>query len=234
MRVAIIKKFYQTHYDENKMINNYNNNLILDKNRTIAVKTAERKNFDATILDDGFQDFSIKKDLNIVCFNNKQLIGNGLIFPAGPLRENLSALKRAQIVIVNGKKNKIFEKKIFKISKNIKIFYSKYSPKNINQFRNKKLFAFAGIGNPENFFELLSAHKMNIQKKIAFPDHYNFNAQNLQQLIDYANKNNYKLVTTEKDFFRIKNFKLKKIKYLKVDLVIKEKEKLIREILKIL
>ena len=57
------------------------------------------------ILDDGFQDFSIKKNLSIVCFNEKQWIGNGLIIPSGPLRENLSALKRADCIVINGKKN---------------------------------------------------------------------------------------------------------------------------------
>ena len=63
----------------------------------------------------------IKKDLNIICFNQNQLVGNGLILPAGPLRENLSSLLNANIVLINGKKDQDFEEKILKINKNLEI-----------------------------------------------------------------------------------------------------------------
>ena len=228
---VIIKKYYKTHKDEHKMIKEMTNCLILDKNRTQAIEKAEKENFNVAILDDGFQDYTIKKNLNIICFNNKQLIGNGLVFPAGPLRENLNSLKKAQIVIINGEKNKSFEEKILNVSKNIKIFYSKYLPTNIEQFKNKKLFAFAGIGNPKNFFELLSKYNLNVQKKIAFPDHYEFNEKEIKQMTEEAIKNNFELITTEKDFYRIKDNGFNKLKYLKVDVEIKEKNKLISEIL---
>ena len=61
------------------------------------------------ILDDGFQDYSIKKKINVICFNQPQLAGNELIIPAGPMRETLKSLKDAQIVIINGNKNISFE-----------------------------------------------------------------------------------------------------------------------------
>jgi len=228
---VIIKKYYKAHKDEHQIISEMTNCLILNKNRVQAIEKAERENFNVAILDDGFQDYTIKKNFNIICFNNKQLIGNGLMFPAGPLRENLSSLKRAQIVIINGEKNKSFEEKILNISKNIKIFYSEYLPTNIEQFKNKKLFAFAGIGNPNNFFELLSKYNLNVQKKIAFPDHYEFKEKEIKQMTEEAVKNNFELITTEKDFYRIKNYGFKELKYLKVDLEIKENNKLISEIL---
>ncbi len=229
---AIIKKYYKDHEDEHKLIHNITNSLILNKNRVAAVQKAERENFDVGILDDGFQDHTIKKTLNIICFNNRQLIGNGLVFPAGPLRERLSSLKRAQIVIINGEKNKIFEEKILNISKNIKIFYSKYLPINIEQFKNKKLFAFAGIGNPNNFFELLSKYNLNVQKKISFPDHYKIKKKEIEQITKEAVNNNLDLITTEKDFYRVKDYGFKNLKYLKIDLKIEEKNKFITEVLK--
>ena len=77
------------------------------------------------------------------------------MLPSGPLRESLNSLKEAHIVLINGKKNFEFEKKILKINPKLNIFYSKYIPNNINEFINKKLLAIAGIGNPGNFFELL-------------------------------------------------------------------------------
>ena len=229
---AIIKKYYKDHEDEHKLINNITNSLILNKNRVAAIEKAERENFDVGILDDGFQDHTIKKTLNIICFNNRQLIGNGLVFPAGPLRERLSSLERAQIVIINGEKNKIFEEKILNISKNIKIFYSEYLPINIEQFKNKKLFAFAGIGNPNNFFELLSKYNLNVQKKISFPDHYEINKKEIKQITEEAVNNNLDLITTEKDFYRVKDYGFKDLRYLKVDLKIEEKNKFITEVLK--
>ena len=229
---AIIKKFYKDHEDEHKLINNITNSLILNKNRVAAIEKAERENFDVGILDDGFQDHAIKKTLNIICFNNKQLIGNGLVLPAGPLRERLSSLERAQIVIINGEKNKIFEEKILNISKNIKIFYSEYLPINIEQFKNKKLFAFAGIGNPNNFFDLLSKYNLDVQKKISFPDHYEFKKKEIEQITEDAVNNNLDLITTEKDFYRVKDYGFKDLRYLKVDLKIEEKNKFITEVLK--
>ena len=229
---AIIKKYYKDHEDEHKLINNITNSLILDKNRVAAIEKAERENFDVGILDDGFQDHTIKKTLNIICFNNRQLIGNGLVFPAGPLRERLSSLERAQIVILNGEKNKIFEEKILNISKNIKIFYSEYLPINIEQFKNKKLFAFAGIGNPNNFFELLSKYNLNVQKKISFPDHYEIKKKEIELITEEAVNNNLDLITTEKDFYRVKDYGFKDLRYLKVDLKIEEKNKFITEVLK--
>ena len=229
---AIIKKYYKDHEDEHKLINNITNSLILNKNRVAAIEKAERENFDVGILDDGFQDHTIKKTLNIICFNNRQLIGNGLVFPAGPLRERLSSLERAQIVIINGEKNKIFEEKILNISKNIKIFYSEYLPINIEQFKNKKLFAFAGIGNPNNFFELLSKYNLNVQKKISFPDHYEIKKKEIEQITEEAANNNLDLITTEKDFYRVKDYGFKDLRYLKVDLKIEEKNKFITEVLK--
>ena len=112
-----------------------------------------KSSFDTVILDDGFQDVRIKKDMNIICFNQNQLIGNGLTLPSGPLREKLSSLKNADVIIINGKKDKKFEEKLVKINEKLEIFYSCYKPINLDQFRNAKLMALAGIGNPENFFE---------------------------------------------------------------------------------
>ena len=101
---AIVRKLYNNHFDEYNFIKNYFKNLIISKNRVIGLKNAENSGFDSVILDDGLQDYNIKKNLNIVCFNQNQLIGNGLVLPAGPLRESLSSLKNANIIIINGKK----------------------------------------------------------------------------------------------------------------------------------
>ena len=230
---AIIRKYYKDHEDEHNFIKSNFKKLILCDSRIEGITKAEKSNCDIVILDDGFQDHTFKKDLNIICFNQNQLIGNGLVLPSGPLRENLSALKNADIIIINGNKNKKFEKKILNINDNLEIFYSSYVPKNLNQFRNKKLLAISGIGNPENFFQLIKKNNLKIEKKLIFPDHYRFSKQEMQNIIDEADSKNYKLIMTEKDFFKINNFKFKKINYLKISLKIKYKEKLLNKINKL-
>ena len=227
---VILRKYYDAHKDEHKLIKSSSANLILNMDRIEGLNEAEKSDFDVVILDDGFQDYKIKKNLSILCFNSNQLIGNGLVLPAGPLRENLSALKNANIILINGDKKELFEKKILKINKKLEIFYSTYEPTNIDQFRGKKLLAFAGIGNPQNFFELLEKNNLLIEKKIIFPDHHNFSREEIQNILDQAEINNYQVITTEKDYLRIQNFDLKKIKYLKISLKINNHEKLLNMI----
>ncbi len=227
---AIIKKFYSNHKDEHSLIKEKSNSLFLGKNRLEAIHEAENAKCDLAILDDGFQDFSIKKDLNILCFNSKQLIGNGMTIPSGPLREKMSAVKRADIVIINGEKNKSFEEHINNISEKIQIFYSNYVATNIDKFKNKKLFAFAGIGNPENFFDLLIKSNLEVEKKVFYSDHYNYTKNELKKIIKFSSENNLQPVTTEKDYHRIKHFGFNNIFYLQIKLEIFKKDKFLKKI----
>ena len=230
---VILRRYYKSHTDEYKLIKNNFKNLILSNNRIEALIELEKSNFDIAILDDGLQDYRIKKDLSIVCFHHNQLIGNGLTLPSGPLRENLNALKNADVVIINGNRVKYFEEKILNINEKLEVFYSHYKPMNIEQFKNKKLLAIAGIGNPENFFQLLENNNLIIEKKLIFPDHYNFSKTEVQNIVDEAEKKNYQVIMTEKDYFKIKDFKIDKIEYLKVSLNIELKEKLLYRIRKL-
>ena len=223
---VIVKKFYKGHKDEHLLIKKRGVPLILEKDRTDSLKLAE-KEFDLAILDDGFQDYKIIKDLNVLCFHSNQLIGNGYIFPSGPLRESLSAINRAQIVVINGEKNLTFENKLKKINSKVNIFYSKYKLTNQKDFNNKKILAFAGIGNPENFFNLLIESGLNIKKTISFPDHYDFKKEEILEIIESAKKLNYTVLTTEKDFLRIKSFNFSEIYSCNIVLEISKKSELI-------
>ena len=129
---------------------------------------------------------------------------------------------------------KNFEDKILKVNSDLKIFYSKYKAENLNEFKDKKLFALAGIGNPENFFQLIENNNLMLEKKIIFPDHYKFSKREIQNIIFEADKNGCEIIMTEKDYFKIKNFNLKNINYLKVSLVIEEQENLLSMIKEII
>lgn len=230
---VILRKYYDSHNDEYELIKNNFNNLIINKKRIDGILKAERANYDIVILDDGLQEYKIKKNLNIVCFNEKQLVGNGLVMPAGPLRENLNNLKSSDVVIINGNKNKSFEEKILNINNKLKIFYSNYKTQNIEKFKNKKLFAIAGIGNPENFFQLIEDNDLSIKKKFIFPDHHKYSKNEIMNIVDEAKKQNCQIITTEKDYYKIKKFDIK-IEYIKIFLNIENKDILINKIKKII
>ena len=233
-KIAIIKKFYKTHEDEFKLIESKKIKLFKNISRSIGIEKAEIDNFDCVVLDDGFQDSSIIKNLNIVCFNGEQLAGNEMTLPSGPLREPLSSLKRSQIIVINGTIDEVFERKIKAISKDINIYYSEYLPTNLNQFVGQNLLAFAGIGNPSNFFNLLKKNNLYVTKEISFPDHYNYSVKELNDLVDFSIANDLKIITTEKDYFRIKHHKIPQIHHLCIKLEIKNKDQFEKEVIKCL
>jgi len=233
MNPAFIRKKYDSFQDEvdlQKQIGPVYQN----KKRVEAVKDAIQNKVNIVILDDGFQDFSIKKNWSIVCFNEKQWIGNGLTIPSGPLRENLSSLVRANCVIIYGKKNDNIEKKIMEKNKSIKIFYAKYKAENIDNFINKKVICFAGIGNPINFFELLKQNGINAFEEIDYPDHYNYSKKELENLIKKSKEKDALLLTTEKDYLRIDENYKKNIQFLKIKTQLIDQDKFINEIKKII
>ena len=226
----ILRKFYKSHFDEYELIRNKFDYLSLNENRAKGLSKIENSDFNIAILDDGFQDYSINKDLNIICFHGNQLAGNGLILPSGPLRDSLNTLKNAHMVLINGSENNIFEKKILKINKNLQIFYSYYKPLNIEKFKGTKLLAVAGIANPENFFQLLQNNGLKIHKKLVFPDHYNFSKNEIIKIMNIAKDNDYKIIMTEKDYCKVKKFDTNNIDYLQVSLEIHDKDKLLAKI----
>jgi len=233
MNPVFVRKKYDSFQDEADLQKQVGP-VYQNKKRIEAVKEALQNKANVAILDDGFQDFSINKNLSIVCFNKKQWVGNGLTIPSGPLRESLSALKRANCVVINGEKNRDIENKIFSKNKEIKIFYTKYRAKNISEFKNKKVIAFAGIGNPENFFDLLKDNKIDIGEEIKFPDHHEYSEETLENLINKAKENNNILLTTEKDYFRIAENYKQNISFLKIEVEIENRNKFIDQIKKII
>jgi len=96
---GFIKKGYSYLYDEIKMLEKIGKTFT-NKNREKAINSLILSGHDIAVLDDGFQDFSIKKDFSVLCFNSKQLIGNGFIIPSGPLREKISSIKKADCVLL--------------------------------------------------------------------------------------------------------------------------------------
>ena len=227
---AFVKKYYDYLQDEIEMLEGVGKTFAA-KERAEGIDLLIKNNNDIAILDDGFQDSSIRKSFSILCFNQKQWIGNGFLIPSGPLRERLSSINKADCIVINGDKDNIIENQINEI-KQLKIFYTKYKPKNLEILKDKKIFAFAGIGNPLNFFELLKKNNLQLLNCQSFPDHYNYKKKDLDNLKSKARELNALLLTTEKDYCRINSNFRKGIEKLDVDLEIDSKEEFINLIKK--
>ena len=230
---AFIRKKYESFEDEANLQKQIGP-VYQNKKRIVAIENAIQNKINVAILDDGFQDHSIKKSLSILCFNEKQWIGNGLTIPSGPLRENLSVLKKVNCIVINGEKNSKIEKKILDINKNIKIYYTKYVAQNINVLKNKKVIAFAGIGNPINFFDLLKKNKVNLIEEIKYPDHHKYSVNELKKLINKSKNNSAMLVTTQKDYFRINQNYKNNFTFIEIKIEMENKNQFIEEIKKVI
>ena len=197
--------------------------VIFEKTREISLTKAEQEKTQIVIFDDGLQEKTINYDLKIVCFNSLKLDGNGFVIPAGPLREKLDSIKNYDVVLINGntnKESKNFANKIKNINPNIKIFTGKYIPKDYSKLKKKKFLLFSGIGNPHTFSDTLKSLKMKFTDYKKFPDHYNYKETDLLKLKELAKLKGCELLTTEKDYLRIKKSFRKSINFLKVELSI--------------
>tara|TARA_S200000501_G_scaffold223543_1_gene209662 strand:- start:1529 stop:2461 length:933 start_codon:yes stop_codon:yes gene_type:complete len=222
LKSTVVKKFYKEQKDEQLLISN-KTNLISKKDRKNCIENAINKNFKYAIFDDGLQDKSIKYDLKICCFSSNNWIGNGLVIPAGPLREKINSLKNFDIVFLNGPNinNEHIKQEILKVNDNIEIFEGRYKSINLDQIDiSQNYIAFSGIGNPESFSFTLKDNNLKILKHFSFPDHYDFKKSEIDNIKKYAIKNNSKIITTEKDYLRINKELRNEISYIAMDLEI--------------
>ena len=218
--------------DEPLLLNKFGH-VYISNNRVAAINNIIKLGYDAIILDDGFQDHKIFKNLNLLCFDSINWIGNGNLIPSGPLREPLTSIKLANFIIIKGEKNQFIEKEIKTICPNIEIIYTENKVENIETLRNKNFIAFTGIGNPYSFFNTLLNNDIKILKRIIYPDHFEFNENNYKNLFEEAEKKNCNLITTEKDHLRINDQFKNKIYYTKLSTRLIDKEILEKELKKL-
>ena len=169
------------------------------------IEGVDKKN-NLIIMDDGLQNNSVEKDVNIAVFDGEEGIGNGRVIPSGPMRENLKfGLKKIKFVLIIGEDKSNISNLIKLINNKIKIFYATYEPdiKIIKAFKNKKIIAFAGIGFPNKFYNLLKKINFNVLETKDFPDHHIYKKNELNLLIQKSKLLNATLVTTEKDYVKI-------------------------------
>jgi len=229
LKSVVGKKFYKSHLDENTLLGK-KTKLLLGDNRLQIIKKAIKRNEKFVIFDDGLQDKKIDYNLKFVCFDSLNWIGNGFLIPSGPLREDLSSLKKFDAVFLKNIKKKNYDviNSIKKINPKIKIFNSEYKIKNLKKFDlTKNYMIFSGIGNPKSFEKLLEKYKFKIISKIHFSDHYNYKRNDILKIIEKARKLDAKIITTEKDYVKVPKIYRKKINFISVELEIEKIKNLI-------
>lgn len=188
--------------------------------RLKSAKEAVKEGADILVMDDGFQNNKIQKDYNILVFDGARGLGNEHLLPAGPLREELQdALKRTDAVVILGEDKHNLKKKLEAFHG--KIFEGTIDPhEDIERLCQKKLVAFAGIGNPHKFFSMLQKYNCHLAEAISFPDHHSFTSEELQCLSEKESLG--QLTTTLKDYVRLPEAFAKRVMPIKVKINWKE------------
>jgi tetraacyldisaccharide 4'-kinase len=233
IKVCFIKKDHSDQVDEQRLLGK-NGQLFTSKKRTAALKEAISQGYKIAIFDDGLQDASIKYDLEIVCFNNLNWIGNGLTLPSGPLRESIDNLRFYDNVFLNGNEEDLtnIKNQIEKINTKININQGKYIPLNIASFNKEENYlVFSGIGNHETFVHMLKNNNLKIVDDLEYPDHYQYSKKDFYEIVMKAKKYDAKIITTEKDYLRLDSLDKTKVLFIKSTLKILDEKKLTKTLI---
>lgn len=170
----------------------------VSRDRIAGCKSAEAAGAGLILMDDGFQNSSLHKTLSLLVIDSDYGFGNGLSFPAGPLRGGIQqALDRSDAVILIG------DARMDLPGYTGPVCRACITPASTAIFRGLSLVAFSGIGRPEKFFRTLTEAGASIRARRAFADHHPFTRAEIEDLIALARAEKARLVTTEKDIVRV-------------------------------
>jgi tetraacyldisaccharide 4'-kinase len=169
------------------------------------------------VMDDGFQNPSLEKDLSLLVVDGAYGFGNGRVIPAGPLREPLArGLARADAIVVIGDAKAELEQSL---GSGRPILHADLAPAGgVETLRGRKFVAFAGIGRPEKFFASLRDQGAELAETHGFADHHAYRPDEVDKLLARAQALDATLVTTEKDAVRLPPDQLSEIQVLAVKL----------------
>jgi tetraacyldisaccharide 4'-kinase len=191
--------------------------VIVNSDRVKAgIEAIKTHGVDTLILDDGFQQWRIKKDLDIVTIDAGNPFGNGCLIPRGMLREPLSALKRAHVFVLTNADTAgdlaALKVKIYGINPSALIVEARHMPVGFyalkdpskqfdaGQLRLKPVAIVCAIGNPDSFRRLVQRMQIQVLKRFVFPDHHRYSEDDMRFIAAEAAKNNIRtIITTDKD-----------------------------------
>ncbi|TWB62770.1 tetraacyldisaccharide 4'-kinase [Bradyrhizobium sacchari] len=176
------------------------------RDRLDGVALAKSRGATVILMDDGFQNPRLLKDASLIVIDSERGLGNGAVFPAGPLRAPLRAqLARtdALVLIGDGRAANDVAAELAKRNKPELRARLKPDAASLAQLLGKRAFAFAGIGDPQRFFRTLRASGIDVARTRRFDDHHMFSREELAALAAEAQREQLTLVTTEKDLARL-------------------------------
>ncbi len=177
---------------------------IVSRDRAAGAMAARAAGASTIVMDDGFQNPALKKDLSLLVIDGSRGIGNGRVFPAGPLRAPLDAqLARAHALLVIGEG--AAAQPVIAAAGNLGVFHGRLKPDAsvLAGLRGVKVMAFAGIGNPDKFFATLLDAGIDVRATRIFPDHHRYRRAEGAGLVEGALRDGLVLITTEKDLARL-------------------------------
>jgi tetraacyldisaccharide 4'-kinase len=184
--------------------------VIVARDRAAGARLAWAQEATVILLDDGFQNPALSKDASLIVIDSGRGLGNGHVFPAGPLRAPLSPqLARTDALIVVGDGDAAEEVVAAVSAHNKPILRARLNADSasIAMLQGKRVLAFAGIGDPLRFFTTLRANGIDVVKEKIFPDHHPFTPHEIKALTLDAAREALTLVTTEKDIVRLRSDK---------------------------
>ncbi|HXH44386.1 MAG TPA: tetraacyldisaccharide 4'-kinase [Bradyrhizobium sp.] len=180
------------------------------RDRLDGVALAKSQGATVILMDDGFQNPRLLKDASLIVIDSERGLGNGQVFPAGPLRAPLGAqLARTDALVLIGDGHAAADVAAEIAKRNKPELRARLQPDaaSLAQLSGKRVFAFAGIGDPGRFFRSLRASGIDVARTRAFPDHHMFSDDEIAALAADAEREQLTLVTTEKDFARLRGRK---------------------------
>jgi tetraacyldisaccharide 4'-kinase len=179
---------------------------VVARDRVAGAQFAQYAGASVIVMDDGFQNPALVKDLTIVVVDGRRGIGNAKVIPAGPLRAPLDTqLDHARALLVVGPLVGAADLAKRAGRYGLKVFHARLEPDHriIAAIGTRKVLAFAGIGSPDKFFTTLTEAGINVAERVGFDDHHRFTAAQAQDLLARARAASLMLVTTEKDLMRL-------------------------------
>jgi tetraacyldisaccharide 4'-kinase len=181
--------------------------VVIARNRADGAALARSQGASVLVMDDGFQNPAIVKDASIIVIDSHRGLGNGKVFPAGPLRAPLGpqiARTDALVVVGDGVAAKMLATEMAVRGKPVLAARLKPDDASLSSLQGRRVLAFAGIGDPARFFNTLRTCGLDIVRERAFPDHHVFSQADIEGLLSEAKRDGLTLATTEKDLARLK------------------------------
>jgi tetraacyldisaccharide 4'-kinase len=182
--------------------------VVVARKRAEGVPLARAQGATVILMDDGFQSPAVTKDASLIVIDSHRGLGNGQVFPAGPLRAPLTpqlARTDALVIVGNGTAAETVAAEIAAQGKPVLRAHLKPDDAQLASLRGKRVLAFAGIGDPARFFNTLRANSVDVVRQRAFADHHPYSQGEIEGLIAEAKRDALIPVTTEKDLARLRH-----------------------------